>query len=124
MTVAPPRPVPIGALTRDLAGLFLPAVERTNLKLVIDCDEDTDHTLCWVDPDLYEKIVLNLVGNAFKYTHQGSIHVSLHYAATEVVIAVSDTGVGIPAASLARIGERFFRVTSVGRSHEGTGMLT
>lgn len=79
--------------------------------------------MCWVDPDLYEKIVLNLVGNAFKYTHQGTIHVSLHYAATEVVIAVSDTGVGIPAASLERIGERFFRVASVGRSHEGTGKL-
>jgi signal transduction histidine kinase len=115
--------VPIGAFTRDLAGLFLPAIERTKLKLVIDCEDDNDRTLCWVDPDLYEKIVLNLVGNAFKYTHEGTIQVSLHYAATEVVIAVSDTGVGIPVASLARIGERFFRVASVGRSHEGTGEL-
>lgn len=100
----------------------MPAVERTKLELVIECEEDHDHTPCWLDPDLYEKIILNLVGNAFKYTHQGTIRVSLHYTTTEVVIVVSDTGVGIPAASLDRIGERFFRVASVGRSHEGTGM--
>ena len=46
----------------------------------------------------------------------------LHYVQREVIIAVSDTGVGIPAASLERIGERFYRVASVGRSHEGTGL--
>lgn len=56
-----PRPVPIGAFTRDLAGLFRPAIERTKLKLVIDCEEDNDRA-CYVDPDLYEKILLNLIG--------------------------------------------------------------
>ncbi|KAJ9099949.1 hypothetical protein QFC21_003957 [Naganishia friedmannii] len=115
------RPVPIGAFTRDLAGLFRPAIERTKLKLVIDCEED-DERACFVDPDLYEKIVLNLVGNAFKYTHQGSIHVSLRYTPRSVTMSVTDTGVGIPSASMERIGERFFRVSSTGRSHEGTGI--
>lgn len=61
-------------------------------------------------------------GNSLKYTQHGSIHVESHYAQREVVVAVSDTGVGIPAAALDRIGERFYRVASVGRSHEGTGL--
>ena len=61
-------------------------------------------------------------GNAFKYTKVGEICVELRYTPREVAVAVSDTGVGIPAAALERIGERFYRVASVGRSHEGTGL--
>lgn len=114
-------PVPIGSLTKDLGSLFQTAVEKSKLKYTIDCEED-DGRCVYVDPDMYEKIILNLCGNAYKYTHDGFIKLELRYTPTSVVIRVSDSGVGIPAASLDMVGERFFRVPSSGRSHEGTGI--
>lgn len=71
---------------------------------------------------MYEKIALNLIGNAFKYCHQGGISVTLRYTDQHIVLQVSDTGVGIPRNQLHRIGERFFRVKTHSRSHEGTGI--
>jgi signal transduction histidine kinase len=50
------------------------------------------------------------------------IHVSLRYTSSEVVLSVKDSGVGIPTSDIGLIGERFHRVQSVSRSHEGTGI--
>lgn len=72
--------------------------------------------------DMYEKIALNLIGNAFKYCHEGGVMVSLKYTDQCVVLQVSDTGVGIPRNQMHKIGERFFRVKTHSRSHEGTGI--
>lgn len=115
------RPTPIGSLTRDLANLFRSAIERSKLAYNVDCEEDHARR-CWIDPDMYEKIALNLIGNAFKYCHQGGVTVSLKYTDQFVVLQVSDTGVGIPRNQMHRIGERFFRVKTHSRSHEGTGI--
>jgi hypothetical protein len=72
--------------------------------------------------DMYEKVAMNLVGNALKYCHQGFIRVELKYAEQNVILRIADSGVGIPRSELGRIGERFFRVESQSRSHEGTGI--
>jgi CheY-like chemotaxis protein len=72
---------------------------------------------------MWEKIVLNLVSNAFKFTLQGEIAVGLRAEAGEAVLTVTDTGVGIPEAELPRVFERFHRIEQTqARTHEGTGI--
>ena len=77
----------------------------------------------YVDREMWEKIVLNLLSNAFKFTFEGEIAVRIHDAGGAVELTVSDTGTGIPAEELPRMFERFHRVENArGRSHEGSGI--
>jgi signal transduction histidine kinase len=72
---------------------------------------------------MWEKIVLNLLSNAFKFTLSGGIKLKLRQARRTVELLVSDTGTGIPAEALPRIFERFHRVRGArGRSYEGSGI--
>jgi PAS domain S-box-containing protein len=117
------EPVDLCALTADLASNFRTACDKAGLDLVIDCAAGL--TGVYVDPDMWEKIVLNLLSNAFKYTLEGSIRVQLRHAddgaAAELIVA--DTGVGIPESDLPRVFERFHRVQEQkGRTQEGTGI--
>src|SRR5690606_21689356 len=76
-----------------------------------------------VDPDMWEKILLNLISNAFKHTFTGSVTVSLRKDNDKIVLLVSDTGTGIPAAELPNMFKRFHRVNgAASRSQEGTGI--
>src|SRR6187455_289727 len=76
-----------------------------------------------LDIDMWEKIILNLLSNAFKYTEEGFIEVSVTRNSDHVEIAVKDTGVGIPETEIDKIFERFHRVQNVkGRTQEGTGI--
>ena len=72
---------------------------------------------------MWEKIVLNLVSNAFKFTFEGRIEVRLTATGGAAELRVSDTGVGIPAPELPRVFERFHRIEGQrGRSFEGSGI--
>jgi signal transduction histidine kinase len=72
---------------------------------------------------MWEKVVFNLLSNAFKFTFEGSITVALHPAGGRVELLVRDTGTGIAAEELPHIFERFHRVHGArGRTHEGTGI--
>jgi CheY-like chemotaxis protein/anti-sigma regulatory factor (Ser/Thr protein kinase) len=72
---------------------------------------------------MWEKIVLNLVSNAVKYTFVGGIDVTLRADGDDLVLTVADTGVGIPAAELPHLFERFHRgVGTAARSREGSGL--
>jgi PAS domain S-box-containing protein len=115
------EPIDLPALTADLAGTFRSAIEKAGLRLEVRCDSLP--TQPWVDPDLWEKIVLNLLSNAFKYTLRGSIQVSLSGSAESIQLTVSDTGIGIPLEAQPHLFERFYRVPHAqGRTHEGTGI--
>ncbi|ORY86727.1 hypothetical protein BCR35DRAFT_302458 [Leucosporidium creatinivorum] len=117
------RPVKLGAMTRDLATLFRDAVERGGLQFIVDCDDDPPDTeSMYVATDLWEKVIYNIVGNAVKYCHQGSIEVTLRSSIAEAVLSVRDTGVGIHADDLSRIFERFARVEGTARTTSGTGI--
>ncbi len=108
-------------LTCDLAGVFRAAIERAGLTLVLDCPPVSEPA--YVDRDMWEKIVLNLLSNAFKYTFEGKILVSLRERSGGVELVVEDTGIGIPAEEIPRLFERFHRVESArGRTHEGSGI--
>jgi len=114
-------PLDLAGFTAELAAMFHSAVDKAGLELVIDCPELS--TPMWVDRDLWEKIVPNLVSNAFKFTHGGWITVRVSEDDTSAVLEVADTGVGIPEDELPRIFDRFHRVPgATGRTHEGTGI--
>ena len=70
------EPTDLASLTTDLASVFRSAVERAGMRLVVDCPPSPEPV--YVDRDMWEKIVLNLLSNAFKYTLEGGITVSLH----------------------------------------------
>ncbi|WP_437964150.1 ATP-binding protein [Sorangium sp. So ce260] len=115
------QPTDLGALTADLASSFRSLLERAGLSLEVDCPPLSEPA--YVDRELWEKIVLNLVSNAFKFTVTGGVRVSLKAAGGRAVLSVADTGTGIPEAELPHVFERFHRVEGArGRSYEGSGI--
>ena len=92
------EPTDLATVTAELASNFRSACERAGLRLVVDCLALTEPV--YVDRDMWEKIVLNLLSNAFKFTVAGEITVILRSAGETVELAVRDTGTGIPAAEI------------------------
>jgi signal transduction histidine kinase len=114
-------PLDLAGFTRELAGMFESAAAASGVRLAIDCPPLSEPA--WVDRDMWEKIVPNLVSNALKFTHEGQISVRLREDGERFVLEVVDTGIGIPEAELPRIFDRFHRVESAGgRTYEGTGI--
>ncbi len=115
------EPVDLAALTADIVAAFRPATDRAGLAMVVACEPIAEPV--FVDVDLWEQVVLNLVSNAFKFTLEGQIRVTLGREARMAALTVEDSGSGIPADELPRIFERFHRVAGRhGRTHEGTGI--
>ncbi len=111
----------LGALTTDLASNFRSAVEKAGIALKIQALPISDDV--YVDYGMWEKIIFNLLSNAFKYTRQGEISVTVKQEGKFVLTEVADTGTGIPESELNRVFERFHRVANDrGRSQEGTGI--
>jgi signal transduction histidine kinase len=114
-------PEDLAALTRDLAMMFQSAVEDAGVKLTIDCPHVGEPV--WLDRDMWEKIVPNLVSNAFKFTHAGEISVRVRATPSHALLEVGDSGIGIRSDDLPFIFDRFHRVEeAAGRSYEGTGI--
>ncbi|AKJ07443.1 signal transduction histidine kinase [Archangium gephyra] len=115
------EPTDLASLTRELASTFRSSVERAGLTFTVDCPPLGQPV--YVDQEMWEKIVLNLLSNAFKYTLHGDIRVRLRESEGHAVLEVADTGTGIPAEELPRLFARFHRVKGAqGRTHEGTGI--
>ncbi|MET0242664.1 MAG: ATP-binding protein, partial [Flavitalea sp.] len=113
--------VDIIAFTKDLASTFRSAIEKAGMDLIIETEVVRDEV--FVDTDMWEKIVLNLISNAFKYTSEGSIKLTIAQQGKNIKLSVTDTGTGIPDDQLDRIFERFHRIENFGgRSQEGTGI--
>jgi PAS domain S-box-containing protein len=115
------EPTDLSLLTAELASVFRSAIERAGMQLKIECPALPE--MVYVDREMWEKVVLNLLSNAFKFTFQGEITVSLRAAGSGVELTVRDTGSGIPEDEVSRVFERFHRVQgSHGRSYEGSGI--
>ena len=115
--------VDLAAFTAELASSFRSACQRAGLELVVGCEPLPKREQVWVDREMWEKIVLNLLSNAFKFTLEGQIEVRVDSAGGQARLRVRDTGMGIPADELPRIFDRFHRTHSArGRTHEGTGI--
>jgi signal transduction histidine kinase len=111
----------LSSLTQDLASMFRSAIEQAGLTLVIDCPPLRQSL--YIDQDMWEKIVLNLLSNAFKHTFEGSITLRLIERDDSAELSVKDTGIGIPDEQLPHLFERFHRVPNArSRTHEGSGI--
>jgi PAS domain S-box-containing protein len=121
--VASFEPTDLAKLTAELASNFESATERARLALAIECEPLPQPV--YVDRDMWEKIILNLLSNAFKFTFEGEIGVATRLSAdgTAAEVIVRDTGVGVPPRELPRLFERFHRVEGQpSRSFEGSGI--
>jgi signal transduction histidine kinase/DNA-binding NarL/FixJ family response regulator len=115
------QPTDLASTTSELASVFRSNIEKAGMKLIVKCDPLREPV--YVDRDMWEKIVLNLLSNAFKFTFEGSITVELHDKGKQVELRVTDTGTGIPADEIPRLFERFHRVEGArGRTFGGTGI--
>jgi PAS domain S-box-containing protein len=111
----------LAVLTAELASNFESAIDRARLRLSVDCPPLPEQV--YVDRDMWEKIVLNLVSNALKFTLEGEIAVQLKPSGEHVELSVRDTGTGIPVEEIPHIFERFHRVQNAqARTNEGTGI--
>ncbi len=133
------QPLEVARVIGDIVESARPMAERKGVELVAAC---ADELPCVnADPDALEKILVNLVGNALKFTDAGgriTVHASLDdgsdderestsdsaaVAAESIHITVADTGIGIPPDQLGRVFDRFAQVDgSATRRHEGTGI--
>jgi DNA-binding response OmpR family regulator/anti-sigma regulatory factor (Ser/Thr protein kinase) len=114
-------PVDLAERTRDIAAMFESAASRAGLTLTVDVDELPAPV--WVDVEMWEKIVSNLLSNALKFTLAGEVTVTLRALPKHAELVVRDTGVGIPVEELPHIFKRFHRVRGArGRSDEGAGI--
>ena len=115
------EPTDLAALTGELASNFRSACEKAGLRLLVDCAALPEPV--YVDRDMWEKIVLNLISNAFKFSFSGEIVVTLGAVGNSAVLMVRDTGTGIADEALGRLFERFYRIEGAkGRSYEGSGI--
>jgi PAS domain S-box-containing protein len=115
------EPLDLAVETAQVASVFRSAFERAGLRFEVACAPPAGPV--WANRDMWEKIVLNLLSNAFKYTFEGGVRVSLDEEGGRAVLRVQDTGIGIPAAELPRLFDRFHRVEgAAGRTMEGTGI--
>jgi PAS domain S-box-containing protein len=113
--------VDIGPFTAELASVFRAAIERAGVAFHVDCPPVADDV--YVDASMWEKIVFNLLSNAFKHTLAGEISVRMTATNERVQLVVADTGVGIPEDALAQIFDRFYRVPNArSRTFEGSGI--
>jgi PAS domain S-box-containing protein len=116
-------PTDLTNYTRELASSFRGVAEGAGLELVVDCQPLPEPV--HIDRDLWEKIVLNLLSNAFKFTLDGEIRVSVKPVPDGAEFAVQDTGMGISAEARQHVFDRFHgraSTSSAVRSYEGPGI--
>ncbi|MDP4005156.1 ATP-binding protein [Methylobacterium sp. NEAU K] len=121
------QPFDLPALAESVVELLAPRAQDKGIEIALDAAEDFPRSLVG-DADRVRQILINLAGNAIKFTERGGVGVSLALASTdaggaEVILTVSDTGPGIPEDRLPILFEEFEQGDgSASRSHEGTGL--
>src|SRR5215470_5674147 len=115
------QPTDLAGFTSEIASAFDSAMENAGLRFSVECLPITEPV--FVDHDMWEKVVLNLLSNAFKFTLEGEVAVTLRPVDGVVELQVHDTGVGIPEEQRERVFERFHRIEGThARTYEGTGI--
>ena len=115
------EPADLAQVTAELASVFRSAVDRAGLAFEVDCGPLPEPV--YLDRGMWEKVMLNLLSNALKFTFEGSISVSVRAEDGCAVVAVADTGIGVPEQEMPRLFERFHRIENArSRSNEGSGI--
>ncbi len=110
------------AFVRGIGESFSPLAERRNVDFEVTAP---DQVVCvFIDPDLFEKVLMNLLSNAFKFTSEGgSIRLAVQLTDAEAAVIVRDNGPGIAADELPHVFERFYQVDADRKSRNlGSGI--
>ncbi len=114
-------PTDLAALTGELVSMFRSSFERAKVRLTLDLPPLGEPV--FVDREMWEKIVLNLLSNALKFTFEGEVALVLRRNGAAAELTVRDTGTGISAAELPRLFDRFHRISGArARTQEGSGI--
>ncbi|MBW4934958.1 EAL domain-containing protein [Marinobacter sp. F4206] len=114
-------PVDLPKATREVASMFESAFQMAGVELEIDCPDAPEPA--YVDIGMWEKIVLNLLSNAFKFTLRGRVTLRLTWQADQIELIVEDTGIGIAESELPKVFDRFHRAPKgASRTYEGSGI--
>ena len=105
------EPLDLGAFTTELASVFQSAFDRAGMRYEVDCPPLSAPV--YVDREMWEKVVFNLLSNALKFTFDGTVSVRLREEDGHAVLRVADTGVGVAAAEIPRLFDRFHRIENV-----------
>ena len=113
------QPTDLATFTTEIASAFDSAMKIAGLRFSVECLPIADPV--YVDRDMWEKIVLNLLSNAYKFTFAGEVALTLKPVDGAVELQIRDTGVGIPEEHRERVFERFHRIESTqARTYEGS----
>jgi signal transduction histidine kinase len=114
-------PTDLAKITQELCQLFSSLMYQSSLEYVLEIEPLSQPV--YVDIDMWEKIVMNLISNAYKFTLQGRIKVTLKQEQDNIYFVVSDTGVGVADSEIPNLFKRFYRIENTqGRSFEGSGI--
>ncbi|MGW8205021.1 response regulator (plasmid) [Sphingomonas bisphenolicum] len=118
-----PETVPLQRLVGDLRQLFQPVAETRNLSFEVEVAADCPRAI-ETDRMRIEQILKNLLSNAFKFTEQGSVRLTLSLAEGDrIALAVTDTGIGMSTEQQGHIFEAFHQADStISRRYGGTGL--
>ncbi|WP_067500342.1 SpoIIE family protein phosphatase [Actinoplanes sp. TFC3] len=115
------EPVDLSAAPAELAGVFRSAVQRAGLTFDVSCPPLPQPV--HLDRGMWEKVMLNLLSNALKFTFSGGVRVGVQPGEGAAVITVADSGIGVAPQEMPRLFERFHRIENTrSRSNEGSGI--
>jgi PAS domain S-box-containing protein len=115
------QPTDLATFTAEIASAFDSALQNAGLHFSVECQPIAEPV--YVDRDMWEKIVLNLLSNAYKFTFKGEVALTLKLVDGAAELQIRDTGVGIPEEHRDQVFERFHRIESAqARTYEGTGI--
>lgn len=116
------QPADISSITMELSSVFRSAVEKAGIVFSVNCKAAISQPV-FLDPVMWERIIFNLLSNAYKFTLKGEISVTVTEENNHAIVKVKDTGTGIPGSELPKLFTRFHRIEgSTGRTHEGSGI--
>ncbi|KAJ3354602.1 hypothetical protein HDU83_005053 [Entophlyctis luteolus] len=115
------RAVNITQCTRQYIAMFESTIRKKGLQLLVEVEEND--LFVFLDEDMWQKIVFNLLGNALKFTLQGHIKCELYKCTSsqKIKFVVSDTGIGIPPDQIGKVFDQFHRVET-NRNFQGSGI--
>jgi signal transduction histidine kinase/DNA-binding response OmpR family regulator len=115
------RPVSLAEISRDAADTVAPIYNSKRLRLEVGVPDDLP--LISADPTRVRQVIVNLLGNAGRFTSEGGVKLKAQVQGNEVAVSVVDTGIGIPLEDLGRVFDDFYQVDrSLSRRFGGTGL--
>jgi len=118
-----PSNLSLVSIAKEVAETLRPVASEKQIEIGIEAPDNS--LTAWADPDRISEVLMNLVGNAIKFTPTlGKVTISLHRNGNESVkVSVEDTGPGIPSEEAARIFDKFYQVTQTEKQKtRGTGL--